>query len=342
MTMLENSQDKNLKMPGFWLTPSCTQIEPTEGRREKRKAFRASIGRQDVAGCLAEQVTMENQKVEEEYHPQLTLFAADFHASLLVRPGSDAAKKMTVTSGLNISGLYKRSDPSGLLAKTCLESSVWASTKCFLTWRVKATPARRLLFQLVPSMPRTEEIESGLLPTMRSGLTGNIHPNRCNDKNRNLEKVLSEQMWPTPTQDSATDRSSKYAQGGTPLAMAVKLWPTPTRSDYKGSGPTNIRKDGKNRKKDRLDYAVEEWYPTPTAPGKHQVGTIAEWGGAREQISHAGEYVGENWSVEPSVGRVAHGIPNRVDRLKQLGNAVVPQVVEVIGRAIMEVEKETA
>ena len=37
-----------------------------------------------------------------------------------------------------------------------------------------------------------------------------------------------------------------------------KQWPTPTASDHKGSGPTNIRKDGKDRKKDRLDYAVEQ------------------------------------------------------------------------------------
>jgi len=43
------------------------------------------------------------------------------------------------------------------------------------------------------------------------------------------------------------------------------------------------------------------------------------------------------WSVEPSVGRVAHGIPNRVDRLKGLGNAVVPQIPAVLGRAILEV-----
>lgn len=42
-----------------------------------------------------------------------------------------------------------------------------------------------------------------------------------------------------------------------------------------------------------------------------------------------------DWPVEPNVGRVAHGVPGRVDRLKQLGNAVVPQIVEIIGRAIV-------
>ncbi len=45
------------------------------------------------------------------------------------------------------------------------------------------------------------------------------------------------------------------------------------------------------------------------------------------------------WDVEPELGRVAYGVPNRVDRLKQLGNAVVPQIVEIIGKAIMEADK---
>ena len=46
-------------------------------------------------------------------------------------------------------------------------------------------------------------------------------------------------------------------------------------------------------------------------------------------------YVGwQWWETEPDVGRVAHGIPNRVDRLRGLGNAVVPQVAEYIGRLI--------
>lgn len=42
------------------------------------------------------------------------------------------------------------------------------------------------------------------------------------------------------------------------------------------------------------------------------------------------------WKTEPSVGRVANGISSRVDRLKCLGNAVVPQIVEWIGRKIIE------
>jgi DNA (cytosine-5)-methyltransferase 1 len=40
------------------------------------------------------------------------------------------------------------------------------------------------------------------------------------------------------------------------------------------------------------------------------------------------------WLTEPDVGRVAHGIPSRVDRLKGLGNAIVPQVAYEILREI--------
>jgi DNA (cytosine-5)-methyltransferase 1 len=46
------------------------------------------------------------------------------------------------------------------------------------------------------------------------------------------------------------------------------------------------------------------------------------------------------WLIEPHVGRVAHGVPARVDRLKGLGNAVVPQIPEIVGRAIMSAEEK--
>ena len=45
------------------------------------------------------------------------------------------------------------------------------------------------------------------------------------------------------------------------------------------------------------------------------------------------------WSTEPNVGRVAHGVPHRVDRLRGLGNAVVPQIVEHLGHLIQAVEQ---
>lgn len=41
------------------------------------------------------------------------------------------------------------------------------------------------------------------------------------------------------------------------------------------------------------------------------------------------------WAAEPSVARVAHGVPAGVDRRRALGNAVVPQVGEYVGRLVM-------
>ena len=44
------------------------------------------------------------------------------------------------------------------------------------------------------------------------------------------------------------------------------------------------------------------------------------------------------WATEPAVGRVAHGVSRRVDRLKGLGNAIVPQIAQRIGETIKKAE----
>jgi DNA (cytosine-5)-methyltransferase 1 len=50
---------------------------------------------------------------------------------------------------------------------------------------------------------------------------------------------------------------------------------------------------------------------------------------------------GNWWATEPNVGRVAYGVPQRVDRLRCLGNAIVPQVAYEIFRMIDTHSEET-
>ena len=50
-------------------------------------------------------------------------------------------------------------------------------------------------------------------------------------------------------------------------------------------------------------------------------------GGGR-QWPEKSTFIRDNWATEPDVGRVADGVPARVDRLRCLGNAVVPQQAE--------------
>ena len=59
------------------------------------------------------------------------------------------------------------------------------------------------------------------------------------------------------------------------------------------------------------------------------------WEPRRGDLGERGE--ANHWSCEPGMGRVAHGIPPQVDRIKALGNAIVPQVAAEILRHMMRV-----
>ncbi len=167
--------------------------------------------------------------MKEPGYEQLTLFREDSHASLLVQPGSERARMTTVSSGLKCSELYRKSGPVGSLVKMLLESSVWSSTVCYLTWKPSTTPSKRLLFRLAPSTPRIDGIGASL--------------------------------WPTPTTDSVSERKTRYKQGGLPLTAAVRMWPTPTARDFK-SADINP-KSKRPSQKTELNTAVI-LYPTPT------------------------------------------------------------------------------
>ena len=83
--------------------------------------------------------------------------------------GGVEARTMTVISGLKCLESYENYSPVGFLARMCLESSIWHSTRCFLTWKTQDTPAKHLLFRLAVSTPRTRESESLFWPTPSTG-----------------------------------------------------------------------------------------------------------------------------------------------------------------------------
>lgn len=72
-------------------------------------------------------------------------------------------------------------------------------------------------------------------------------------------------------------------------------------------------------------------------PGERQAGSCRDGSGGRRAQSRLGRVADglSGWVDEPAE-RVKAGVPQRAARLKALGNAVVPQIPEMIGRAIME------
>ena len=56
----------------------------------------------------------------------------------------------------------------------------------------------------------------------------------------------------------------------------------------------------------------------------------------QKQLGRGSQDTQVRWPTEPPVGRVADGIPRRVDRLRGLGNAIVPQIAQRIGETILK------
>jgi DNA (cytosine-5)-methyltransferase 1 len=83
------------------------------------------------------------------------------------------------------------------------------------------------------------------------------------------------------------------------------------------------------RNRERITSRTEEFSNSNSSRRKEQW-----WTESIQEKFITAEYSsktkGSYWITEPNVGRVANGIPNRVDRLKGLGNAIVPQCSEVI------------
>jgi DNA (cytosine-5)-methyltransferase 1 len=93
-------------------------------------------------------------------------------------------------------------------------------------------------------------------------------------------------------------------------------------------------------------HAEASWLPKAMADTEGDGGDgLRQTGASRQGRTTGGrgrQHLGAQWRVEPDVDRVADGVPARMDRLRALGNAVVPQIPEIIGRAIMAADEASA
>ena len=172
-------------------------------------------------------------------------------------------EQMTIdTSGMKLLESLENVNQNGSLAKMLkvllTSKTAWYSDRCKTIWKKKVSKSNVLLFQLQASVLGIKEKESG----------------------------LSDIMYPTPTQDSASERTKKYKQGGTPLPMAVKMFPTPSASCQMDvvAPPETVKQNSKGWSVTRVGTGtkfgaklndvvnkIEKMYPTPSAIGTQVV-----------------------------------------------------------------------
>ena len=172
----------------------------------------------------------------------LTSLSGDTLASRSHKPESDLAIKMTDTSGQRCLQLSKRSDPLGSVEKTLMDTSLWVSTRCYLTWKPQTTQQGRLLFRLSPQTPRTGETDVGLLHTPTAT------PNQMAPSMNSGWKEPP--LWATPiARDAGGHTITKAFPNGfnVNLVSQVTLW------------QRAVKADGKSHSSGRLNPQWVEW-----------------------------------------------------------------------------------
>ena len=178
-----------------------------------------------------------------------TFSPADSRASRSASPVREKAREMTAISGRRCLELFGRFVPAGSWAKTFSDLLIgredWFSSRCGMTWKLKATKSNRSYFQLAASMLPTYATERLLLPTAQTqGLKICV-------KGKTVFMPLG--FMPTPTAlDCGSGRMnrslSKGASERPTLALAARMGmlPTPTANDARNVSlpPSQAKRDG--------------------------------------------------------------------------------------------------
>lgn len=174
-----------------------------------------------------------------------------FHASRSALPGTNEARRMTVTSGRRCYELFGKSSLLGSLVRTYLVSSELHSTLYWLTWKPKATKRLRLYFQLTLSAPpinatgfglwATPNTMDGMPPKSLEALSREATVSRRGrSKPANLrDQVVSMGLWPTPRAADSEGGKATIIPGTTTRISKTGNKHGAKLADIHGSGKLN-------------------------------------------------------------------------------------------------------
>jgi hypothetical protein len=202
-----------------------------------------------------------------------------------------------------------------LLAKLDRATSLWKTSQLCLvegletfsqTWPRSGMTRNGIAYQLPPLVRLTGATDFGLLPTPIA---------------------------------SNTKAVALRSNGREPMDSTKPIFPTPCARDWKDTGggkhiPPEVSqpRSGRNDVSDAESLRLQRG----DIEGR-QNEVLGSW--IITQLAGRNRIARGWWDVEPGICRVANGVPNRMDRIKGLGNAVVPQIPEMIGRAILDAEQ---
>ena len=291
-----------------------------------------------------------------------TLFAEDSHASPTHKLDSKKEKPTPDTSGQKCLDLSGNAGPLGLLEKTLLESPNWAWTKYSMTWKTKATPQGHLIFQLARQAHRTSVNASGSSRTPKARANQKDNSTSSTRPRPDTKKEPTRHMGDTKHNGSLTSptpgtvlRQSEEQKGKEEIGESTRA--SGASRNVADSSSVRLQEHGHSQTKDAVERSKNVADPKGE---RHGGGSSEERGVSKRKLfeeKQEGPEVGgqvkgrskpcsyrsirseENyWSVEPNVGRLVNGLPNRVPQLRALGNSVIPQIIEEIGYAIKKAE----
>ena len=227
------------------------------------------------------------------------------------------------------------------------------------------------LYRLQTLVRRTCGSGSGLWPTPSAQEPGwkhrtpldkdgnpPTHPNQRfydAETGRVMQKGLSQvaRMWPTPR--AANPGSRTDSKGGKVLAQEVemaeglrqpngRMWPTPRVSAAHGTSQAEIDANDPKRRLETAAAVADRDSGKPIGGQLNPtfvewlMGWPRDWSALEPLVYDDGVWLNKtDWDAEwEGVPRVAKGIPDRVSRLKMIGNGWVPQVALYVARRIID------